>query len=361
MSASAPPPRPGDAGTPARVSHATYARRSLVWLLLPLAAGAVLLVRHLGAGRAAASDTVAVLPFAAGGADAGAAVLADGMTDGLAEALGSVPGVLVIGAAGGDAAALPAEPREAGRVLGARLVVTGRAERQGDTLAVSADLVDVATGGRRGGAGIVRPVAALLDVEEDLAVDIVRALRPAAAARVREALRRRRAPGEAVRQLLMRARFLTRTGGEAARAEAAACLAQATHDAPAYAAAHAALATLNLRAAAGAAAGDAERAALVNARAAVSRALALDPDLAEAVAARGRVEHLLDGDLTAAERSLRRAVALAPSSAAAHLWLGELLADRGRRRAAAAAIREAARLAPLSPEAPAALVRLARR
>jgi serine/threonine-protein kinase len=346
------------AASTSRVSHTSYARRSLLWLLLPLAAGVLLLVRYLAGGGTDDSDTVTVLPFAAGGAGTSAAVLADGMADGLAEALARLPGVLVVSTAGAGAGVLPADAREAGRLLGARLVVSGRAERQGDTLAVSAELLEVATGERRGGGGAVRPLDALLAAEEELAADVARTLRPAATTRLRDTLRRQRAAGVAARMLLMRARFLAREDGAQARLEAIACLVQATHDSPSYARAHGELAVLHLRAAAAAGDPAAARQALESARAAAARALAIEPEIGEAVAARGRTEHLLDRDLAAAERSLRRAVELAPSSATAHLWLGDLLAELGRRREAEKVIRAAARLEPLSPEAPAALARI---
>jgi TolB-like protein/Tfp pilus assembly protein PilF len=83
------------------------------------------------------------------------------------------------------------------------------------------------------------------------------------------------------------------------------------------------------------------------AAAAASRALGLDPMLAEAHATLGYTQ-LYGREWDAAERSLRRALVLNPSYAEAHAWNGHLLASRGRLEEAVAAARKAQELDPLS-------------
>ena len=70
--------------------------------------------------------------------------------------------------------------------------------------------------------------------------------------------------------------------------------------------------------------------ALVGARDAVARALELDPDLAEAHAARGMVLFYFEWDWAGAEAALTRALELDPGSAPVHEEYGNVLMSMGR-------------------------------
>jgi serine/threonine-protein kinase len=82
----------------------------------------------------------------------------------------------------------------------------------------------------------------------------------------------------------------------------------------------------------------------------VEKALDLDPNLAFAHSVVGIVRGLMEGDRVAGERSLRRAVELAPNDALAQTQLALLLQALGEHREEAATrARLAVRLDPLSP------------
>jgi Flp pilus assembly protein TadD len=85
------------------------------------------------------------------------------------------------------------------------------------------------------------------------------------------------------------------------------------------------------------------------AKAAVARALAIDPDSAEAWTSKGFIEFWYDWDWPAAEASLRHAVALNPNLAEAHMALAHLLVNIGRADEAVPHARQAVALDPLSP------------
>jgi DNA-binding winged helix-turn-helix (wHTH) protein/cytochrome c-type biogenesis protein CcmH/NrfG len=70
--------------------------------------------------------------------------------------------------------------------------------------------------------------------------------------------------------------------------------------------------------------------AYAEAKAAALRALAIDPDCADAQTALGAVLFVSEWDWMGAERSLRRALELNPNHTEAHLLLGRLLDARGR-------------------------------
>ncbi|MDH5580016.1 MAG: hypothetical protein OEZ09_16325 [Betaproteobacteria bacterium] len=84
------------------------------------------------------------------------------------------------------------------------------------------------------------------------------------------------------------------------------------------------------------------------ARAAVNRALELDPNLAEAHTALGLVHFYFEWDWAGAEAEFRRALALNPGSSAVHEEYGGFLTVIGRLDEGLARSQEAARLDPLS-------------
>jgi TolB-like protein/Flp pilus assembly protein TadD len=78
---------------------------------------------------------------------------------------------------------------------------------------------------------------------------------------------------------------------------------------------------------------------LPRAREAAARAVAAQPDLAEAQTSLGYVNFLLEWNWSAAESALRRAIALDPSYALAHRMLGHVLSQTGRHAEARLAMR----------------------
>jgi tetratricopeptide (TPR) repeat protein len=86
-----------------------------------------------------------------------------------------------------------------------------------------------------------------------------------------------------------------------------------------------------------------------SAREAVGRALALDPNLAEAHTSLGVLETLLRNGPAAVE-ALQRAVELRPSYADAHNWLSWIQTVLGHRDAALASAERSVELNPLAPE-----------
>ena len=85
------------------------------------------------------------------------------------------------------------------------------------------------------------------------------------------------------------------------------------------------------------------------ARAAVDRALRIDPDSAEAHASKGVIEFWYDWDWKAAEASLRRAIALNDNLSEAHYALAHLLHNIGRNHEGLPHALRAAELDPVSP------------
>jgi TolB-like protein/DNA-binding winged helix-turn-helix (wHTH) protein/Tfp pilus assembly protein PilF len=333
----------------AAVTRARYGRGSLAWPLAPVTIGLLVVGVYLARGQRQASDSIAILPFALGTADPGTDVLGDGVRETLTTSLGRLPRLKVIAASStsrfkGDTT----DPQRLGRELGVRTVVTGRIVKQGDTLAVSAELVSVEDGAQLWGGSFVRPLSDLFVVQDDLAAQIALSLRPKLALAERDLLRRRYTDDLVAYQLYMKGRYHWNKRSVQGFEDAIACFKQAIHEDPAYALAYAGLADCYALLGAAEYGAQPPREALPKARAAAERALEIDPQLAEAYASLGLVQRIFDWDRAAAERSLRRAIELAPSYASAHQWYGETLAENGRLREAEGEIRRALELDPLS-------------
>jgi tetratricopeptide (TPR) repeat protein len=84
-----------------------------------------------------------------------------------------------------------------------------------------------------------------------------------------------------------------------------------------------------------------------NARPMIEKALELDPDCPEAIAARG-LSLLIIGEKDDAERDLRRAIKLDQDYIPAHAWLSQLLSDLGRIPEQGAVLQVALALDPLN-------------
>lgn len=84
------------------------------------------------------------------------------------------------------------------------------------------------------------------------------------------------------------------------------------------------------------------------AKAAVAKALHLDPDSAEAHASDGAIKFWFDWDFAGAETAARKAITLNPNYSMAYLYLAHVLSNTGRHDEALMAIRRALLLDPFS-------------
>ena len=320
--------------------------------LLPLAAGLLVLLAAAAAGvywagsRGASIGSLAVLPFENETGDPSIEYLSDGISESLILTLSRLPALKVISRRSAFAfkdgdESLP----EIGRRLGVDALVLGTLAQRGADLAITAELVDVRDDTQLWGAKYNRSAADLLTVEGEIAATIARTLRRQLSGEDAERLSRR-SPGdaEAYRLYLRGREFLVGSQGEMDKSVES--FQQAIARAPDYALAHAGLASAYaiqayLR-------GMDRKQVLDEARAAVDRALALDPDLAEAHAAQGMVRFYFEWDWAGAEAALTRAVELDPGSSASHEEYGNFLMAMVRLDEALAASRRAADLDPLS-------------
>ena len=333
---------------PVAVAPLRGSRRLLVLgaagLLAAVAVGAGLLYR--ASTRGASIGSVAVLPFENATGDPGNEYLSDGISESLINKLSSLPGLRVISRTSAFAfKGRKLGPAEIGRTLGVDALLLGSLAQRGASLAITAELVSVRDDRQLWGEKYTRSADDVLKVEGEIAATIARTLRGQLSGEEQQKLARgATADPEAYRLYLKGRDFAAGTVVEMDKSVD--YLQQAVARAPDFALAHASLAEAYTRQAFLRGSGRAEPAS--KARAAVGRALELDPDLAEAHAALGSVLFYFEWDWAGAEAEFKRALALNPGSRTVQEEYGNFLNAMGRLDEGLAHSREASLLDPLS-------------
>jgi TolB-like protein/Tfp pilus assembly protein PilF/tRNA A-37 threonylcarbamoyl transferase component Bud32 len=320
--------------------------------LLIVAAVTYSATRHL-AGRGAGGPapparpaSVAVLPFRNLGPDSREEYMSDGMTEDLINALGRVPELRVVARTSAFTFKGKAEDvRKVGAQLNVGAVVEGSFRKLGDTLRVTAQLVNVADGYQLWSERYERPSAQLLTLEDELARAILRALSPRGTGGLDTSRAARPTDNPEAYKLYLKGRYHLGRLSEEDYRKALGYFDKAIGLDPTFALAYSGLAETYgvlyasfLPPAEG----------MPKAKAAARRALELDPSLAEAYAALGYVQLEYEWDWHGAEQSFRRAVELKPNYARARLYYGQLLVSLGRFGEAAAQLNLGRQLDPLS-------------
>ncbi len=294
----------------------------------------------------AAIGLLAVLPFENATGDSAIEYLSDGISECLINKLSSLNGLRVISRTSAFAfKGKKMEPTEIGRKLGVDALVLGSLAQRGTSLAITAELVSVSDATQLWGKKYARPADDMMQVEAEIAATIARTLRRKLSGEEKVNLARPETSDPEAYRLYLKGRdFLVGNGQEMDKSVD--YFQQAVARAPDYAIAHAGLAEAYTRQAFLRAVDRTE--AVGKARVAVTRALELDPDLAEARAALGLVRFYFEWDWAGADAEFRRALALNPGSRSVHEDYGLFLTAMGRLDEGLAQSREAAVLDPLS-------------
>jgi serine/threonine-protein kinase len=313
--------------------------------LLGGSAGVVSFVREHE--RNSRLDSIAVLPFANAKVDSESEYLSDGMAESIISRLSQLPQLRVSGRStvshykGRDF-----DPRRAGRELGAKTVLSGRVLKQGDDLAVTAELVKVSDGSRLWAGEYHRKLSDLLALRNEIAGEIADKLRLRLSDTDQQKLARRETVNaEAYRHFLLgRFHLGKRTADELQRAVDE--FQEAVSLDPNFALAYAGLAdTYNILAFVD---GRAIPESVSKARASVERALQLDNSLAEAHASLGLIAYG-DRRFAESERELNQAIQLNPNYPSAHHWYAITLTAVGRTNESLKEMQRAHELDPVSP------------
>ena len=313
-----------------------------------LTVGAVLValigvVYFIGRGKTGAVtespiESIAVLPFADDAADSDAQYLNDKIAESLINSLSKLPKLRVVPrSVVANYKGKEMDPRQIGRELNVRAVVTGRVRRHGDTISIQADLIDVDKVAQIWGQLYEHKLADVLLAQDDISRDIFENLRLKLNVEEKKHL-------DAYR-LYLKGRNAWNKRTEEGLQQGIEYFQQAIDTDPNYAPAYAGLADCyNMLVVYGGLRPDN---GFPKAKEAAIKALEIDETLAEAHTSLAFFKFRWDRDRVETEREFQEAIKLKPSYAPAHQWYSSYLVALERFDEAIAEAKRTQELEPL--------------
>lgn len=294
-----------------------------------------------------AVESIAVIPFANENKDPNAEWISDGLTESIINNLTHVPNLKVIARSSVFRyKGRETDPIAVGKELGVRAVLTGRLMQRGDTMLISAELIDIRDNKQLWGEQYERRLADMLAVQREIAREITNNLRPTLSGIEQARMDKQFTASAEAYQLYLKGRYYWNKRTPSDLQKAVPFFEQAIEKDPNYALAYSGLA--DAYALIPVYTNEQAREWMPKAKEAALKALALDDSLAEAHASLGQIIDYYDYDFVTAEKELRRAIELNPNYATAHQWLAEHLSPLKRNDEAIVEIRRALELDPMS-------------
>ena len=292
--------------------------------------------------------SIAVLPFVNLSNDPENEYFSDGLAEQLLNDLARVEGIEVVGRTSSFAfKGRNLDLRAIGKELGVAHILEGSVRKAGNRVRISAQLVSAGNGLNLWSASYDRELTDVFAVQEQIATQVIEALRVSLLGAEAQRLRARPTRNlEAYEAYLRGMQQLARASWGSLR-QAAAEFRRALVLDPRYILAHVGLAEAYVTLAYSGAVTPEE--ALDVAGPAIERALAIDPELPDAHAVRGCIENSR-GDSAAAERSYRRGLQEAASLGFAPVHYGTFLLSHMRYAEARDMLLTAVEQDPLSPQ-----------
>ena len=281
------------------------------------AISSTLACRHNAQTADPPGHSIAVLPFTQLTGDARDEYLGLGIADALITRLSKLRHIVVRPTSAVAHYVPPAEAAEAGRALRVGSVLEGTVRRAGDRIRVSAQLVSVNDKRTLWAAQFDESFTDVFTVEDRVSTQIAKALALELSDDDRELLRRPHTENREAYRLFWLGRYYFNQLPLQLE-ESLACFQEAIELDPTFALARVELAMCHCFR--GLFAIVPPRECYPHARTAVTKALELDPHLAEAYVALGRIEHEHEWNWAAAERAFLRAIDLSPNLAIAHTY-----------------------------------------
>ena len=315
-------------------------------VVVVIALGAFAAYRYFQAGGSGPINSIAVLPFENRSSDSETDYLSDGLAESLIFRLTQLPELKVSPTSSvmrykgreGDIAKIAGE-------LGVDAVMTGRLMKRGDNLNITVELVDARNNKSLWGEQYERRMSDLLATQREIAATIAQKLQLKLSGNETGVVKKYTDNNEAY-QLWMKARFhfLRRTKEDMERAIE--LYKQATDLDPNFALAYVGIAETYTSMPSYPYLSPNE--ASPKAKAAIEKALTLDPDLPDAQAVAGMIA-TTDWDYATADRAFKRAIELGPNLAITHYRYGwTYLSTIGRHEDAIAEMKRAVELEPLA-------------
>jgi TolB-like protein/lipoprotein NlpI len=284
---------------------------------------------YLFLGRGEAIDSIAVMPFVNVSGDPNAEYLSDGIPESLINSLTPLPNLRVVPRnISFRYKRKEVDAQKIGKDLNVRAILMGRVLQRGDSLDIQTELVDVQKVSQLWGEKYNRKLADIQTVQEEIASEISDKLRLRLAGATHKLLTKRYTENAEAYQLYLKGRYSWNQRTENAYKRAIQYFNEAIEEDPGFALAYAGLADCynSLGTFGYLAPGD----TFPQARAAATQALKLEENLAEAHNALAAVAYRYDWSWQEAEKEFKRAIALNPNYALAHMFYGLYLDGMGR-------------------------------
>ena len=334
--------------TPDEVPDAKLERPSGRWV--DFAAIGILLAlvvylwqRPVDAPQTTVGTAIAVLPFADLSPEGDSAYLGDGIAEELLNSLANLEGLRVAARTSSFAYRNTEKSvQDIGAELKVDTVLEGSVRKAGDQLRITAQLINVSDGFHLWSSTFDRRLDDIFAIQDEIAAAIADAMRVELFADGDET--KRATDDITAYELYLKGRHEARQRTAESLERALQYFQQAIAQDNQFAPAHAGLAEAAILI------GEYGNFTMLQARAlaepALANALAIDPQLAEAYAARGLL-FLETGDYIQAEEALHQAIRLDLDYAQAYLWLGNVYADQDKPVEALKAYQRAHELEPL--------------
>ena len=294
-----------------------------------------------------AIESVAVLPFENNSGNADSEYLSDGLAESLIYRLSQLsnlkvsPRSSVFRYKGKEI-----DAERIGNELGVDAVMSGRLTQRGDNLTISVDLVDVRNKKTLWGEQFERKMSDLVTTQRDIAAAIADKLQLRLSGNDSNGITKRDTTNNEAYQLYLQGRYFWNKRSSGNLKKATELLRAATEKDPKFALAYAGLA--DCYAVSYYYIGERNREVMPFAKIYATKAIELDPTLAEAHATLGFISWVLDWDRAVAEKEFLRAIELNPNYPTAHHWYSRHLRGVGRTDEAFREIKRAEELDPLS-------------
>lgn len=291
-------------------------------------------------------SSIAILPLANADADLNVEYLSDGITEGIINSLSQLPALRIMAwSTVSRYKARQIDAQEVGRELNVGAVLTGRVLQLSDRLVVKTELVDARDGSHLWGGQYNVKLEDTLAIAGEISSDISEKLRLKLTGEDRRRLAKRFTENPDAYHAYLKGRYYWNKRATAQLKKGVEHFRQAIDLDPSYASAYAGVSDsytlLVVREAISPEEGFAK------AKAAAVMALKIDHDLSEAHASLGHAM-LHNWEWEAAEKELKRAIALNPGYPSAHHWYSEHLTAMGRFDESLKELKLAGELDPLS-------------
>ena len=274
---------------------------------------------------------MAVLPFQNLSTDPENEFFADGITEDVIAQLSKIRSLKVIGR--GSVMRFKNHEqslREIGIVLDVTTLLEGSVRRAGSRVRIVAQLIDAETDRPRWAETYDRDLTDIFAIQTDVAVHIADALEAELTYEERNRLNKEPTDDLQAYQLYLQAKHCLTRWTQEGTDQALKNLGEAVKRDTSFALAYATIAWVYLDLGLGVAGALPPSEAFERSRAAVARALELDPQLAEAHAVLGHLKYACDYDWAGGEAELKRAIELNPNSGEAYDFYGLLLSSLER-------------------------------